>query len=100
MSRMFGKHIPDEYDPNWPHSDKPEYWHWYMCGREDGYAECKWFESNLADEKLRRENDRLKELLEACSISPEELKANTDEQNKFIEGLIKKYDREIEERQE
>jgi hypothetical protein len=90
MSRMFGKHIPDEYVSDWS-SEKynymNEYWHWYMCGHEDGYKEADFFNKNINDERLKRENDMLKGELVTLSKTKQDLIEESD----AIKSIVKKY---------
>lgn len=91
MGRFYGKHIPDEFDPDYSQKDyHPELEHiaWYHLGYEDGYSEGNSAYNAEADEKLRRENALLKGELVTLSKTKEDMRAEYD----FIDKICKKYD--------
>jgi hypothetical protein len=90
MGRMFGKHIPDQYVPDWSskkYNYMNEYWHWYMCGHEDGYGESELYNKNINDERLKRENDTLKGELATLSKTKQDLAGESE----AIKQIVDKY---------
>jgi len=90
MGRFYGKHIPDEFDPNYSKQEYPkdlEHIAWYHLGYEDGFNASEYDRIQKADEKLRRENQALRGDLETLSKTKQDLA----EEYEFIKKITDQY---------